>query len=78
MASNGMAASSGRPQHSCLSHPDQNSSDGRGGEVVSLAQNSPKIALHGFERTIQPKELDMSSFRYSYVVLHHVLAFTLT
>ena len=52
--------------------------DGRGGGVVSLAQNSPKITLHGFERTIQPKTLDMSSLRYSYVVLHHVLAFTLT
>ena len=78
MASNAMAESNGRPQHCCLSHPDQNSLDGRGGEVVSLAQNSPKITLHGFERTIQPKTLDMSGLRYSYVALHHVLAFTLT
>ena len=77
MASNAMAESNGRPQHCCLSHPDQNSLDGRG-EVVSLVQNSPKITLHDFERTIQPKTLDMSSLRYSYVVLHHVFAFRLT
>ena len=76
MASNAVAESNGRPQ---LSHPDQDSSDGRGGEVVSpsLAQNSSKMTLHGFERIIQPKTPDTSGLRYSYVVLHHILAFTL-
>ena len=68
-----MAESSWRPQHCCLSHPDQNSSDGRAGEVESLAHNSPKITLHGFEPPIQPKTLDMSSLHYSYVVPHQSL-----
>ena len=45
--------------------------------MVSLAQNSPKITLHGFKGSIQPKTLDMSGLRYSNVVLHHVLAFML-
>jgi len=74
MASNAMAQPDGRPQQS---HPDQNSSDGRGGELVSLAQNFRKITLHGFEHIIQPKTLDTRSLRYGYVVLHHVLAFML-
>jgi hypothetical protein len=75
MASNDMAESKERPQP--LSHPDQNSSDGRGGEVVSLAYNSLKITLHGFEPTIQPKTLNANGLRYSGVALHYVLGFTL-